>query len=473
MNSSPSPPIFRTSDVIIIGCGFSGVSAAFHLKKSFPQIKISIIEARDRVGGRAYSASFQNERLDLGGQWIGPEHVKVYEFIKLLNLRTSPQPAFGKGLFYKDGKISTFTKNESIPEDGYSESDFQEYRKLIKSIDTLAFRDTNKISHKQFFEEDNLSMETFLTTNNVQSPISREIYDTLFTTLLGMEMKEISLSYFLKFLRSGGGFNSLMDSEGGAQEDRVVGGMQQIVEQLIEKYVGSENLFLKEPVTTVKQFPEQHKLYVVTATGKIFEGSYCISSIPLPLQTRILFDPPLPIARQQLCLRSHMGSIIKVIIAYKTPFWRKKGFSGEILSIDGPARLFFDDTQEGGKVPSLVGFICGKHAREYHGKPEIRKAAIIQQLVHLLGHKAADYVDYKDKDWSEEQWSSGCYFGVTSIGVLSCFGYILREPFGMVHFAGTETAEKWLGYFEGAIESGYRASDEVLIKLNSKKLSKL
>jgi monoamine oxidase len=50
-------------------------------------------------------------------------------------------------------------------------------------------------------------------------------------------------------------------------------------------------------------------------------------------------------------------------------------------------------------------------------------------------------------------------------GVLLDYGRALRDPVGRVHWAGTETATRWPGYIDGAVESGERAAREVLAEL--------
>ena len=63
-------------------------------------------------------------------------------------------------------------------------------------------------------------------------------------------------------------------------------------------------------------------------------------------------------------------------------------------------------------------------------------------------------------DWGAERWTAGC---VSPVGprLLTRFGPALRAPVGRVHWAGTETAEVWTGYMEGAVRSGERVADEV------------
>jgi monoamine oxidase len=64
-------------------------------------------------------------------------------------------------------------------------------------------------------------------------------------------------------------------------------------------------------------------------------------------------------------------------------------------------------------------------------------------------------------DWPAEEFSRGCYVGYMPPNVMSAFGSIWRSPFDRIHFAGTETAEVWNGYIEGAVLSGERAAEEV------------
>ena len=87
--------------------------------------------------------------------------------------------------------------------------------------------------------------------------------------------------------------------------------------------------------------------------------------------------------------------------------------------------------------------------------------------MRLFGDDAGRPLDYVDKDWSEDPWSAGCYVGLMPPGLLTTVGDGLREPCGRIHFAGTETATRWCGYLDGAIESGERAAAEVRARLRA------
>ena len=65
------------------------------------------------------------------------------------------------------------------------------------------------------------------------------------------------------------------------------------------------------------------------------------------------------------------------------------------------------------------------------------------------------------QDWGREPWTRGCPVGNAPPGLLSGAAEALRAPVGRIHWAGTETAEIWNGYMEGAIRSGIRAAHEI------------
>ena len=91
-----------------------------------------------------------------------------------------------------------------------------------------------------------------------------------------------------------------------------------------------------------------------------------------------------------------------------------------------------------------------------------RKALLTKYYAEAFQIKE-EPVDYHEKNWNEEPWSGGCYMGTCAPGVLTSFFPAIRETIadGRIHFAGTETAIRWSGYMDGAIESGVRCAHEV------------
>ncbi|WP_404362667.1 flavin monoamine oxidase family protein [Marinobacter sp.] len=126
--------------------------------------------------------------------------------------------------------------------------------------------------------------------------------------------------------------------------------------------------------------------------------------------------------------------------------------------------MVFDQSQSDGGIGILVGFIDGDNAIKMSGKDEsTRRKQVISDLVHYFGPEASNPIAYVEQDWTKEEWSQGCYVAHAAPGTITSFGETIRQPCGRIHWAGTETATEWTGYLDGALQSGIRASREVLL----------
>ena len=88
-------------------------------------------------------------------------------------------------------------------------------------------------------------------------------------------------------------------------------------------------------------------------------------------------------------------------------------------------------------------------------------AAILDLYAQCFGEEARNPIGYVEHDWSQETYTRGCVSPLTP-GVLSRWGKALRVPNGRLVWAGTETAEIWMGYMDGAVRAGHRAALEAL-----------
>jgi monoamine oxidase len=277
-------------------------------------------------------------------------------------------------------------------------------------------------------------------------------------TTWGAEPEEMSLLYTAFYLRSAGSFEMLTDVEGGAQQDRLVGGSQEIALRAAAEL--GDRVILGAPVTRIATTPDG---LVLSAGGAQIRARRTIVSVPPPLRSRIEFEPGLPPAHAQLAQRMPMGWLVKATAVYPEPFWRADGLSGEALSEPGPVTIAFDNTPPGGSPGALVGFVGGRDARAFArlGMSE-RRAAVLGSFERLFGPKARAAEQYLEQDWAAEGWSGGGPVANFATGGLTASGPALREPVGRVHWAGTETATRWAGYIDGAISSGERAAAEAL-----------
>lgn len=158
-----------------------------------------------------------------------------------------------------------------------------------------------------------------------------------------------------------------------------------------------------------------------------------------------------------------MGHLIKSEAVYPTPFWRAEGLSGQAVNDEGIASVPFDNSPPDGSVGVLFGFTGGSAAsRLTRLTPAQRRKQVLSRFRQYVGDQALSPARFIEHDWRAERWTGGCPTGIRRPGVLSRYGATLRAPIGRVHFAGTETADYWQGYMDGAVRAGERAAREVL-----------
>jgi monoamine oxidase len=439
-------------DIVVVGAGLAGLSAARELAGA--GLDVQVLEARDRVGGRTLSQPIEEDPSDvfeLGGQWVGPTQHEVMALAHELGLETFPTHGEGKNVFETDrGKIKRYSG--TIPMLGplvmldYGRADLK-LKRMIKRVSVEAPWETE--------DAERLDEQTFATwiRRHVRTGTAREAIATACRAVFAVEPSEVSLLHILFYAASAGGWDDLLDTEGGAQQDRIAGGTQQLSTRMAEEL--GDRVRLSEPVRTIRADGDG------LVAGDI-RARRAIVAIPPALAGRIEYDPPLPGPRDQLTQRMPMGSVIKCMAVYEEPFWRHDGLSGQALSLPGPAQVIFDNTSPGGRAV-LMGFLEGRDARELGRLAEgERREAVLRGFQRLFGRRAAHPIDYAEKDWSAEPHSRGCYVGVLGPGAWTHFGRALREPTGRVHWAGTETATRWMGYMDGALQSGKRAAAEVM-----------
>ena len=111
----------------------------------------------------------------------------------------------------------------------------------------------------------------------------------------------------------------------------------------------------------------------------------------------------------------------------------------------------------------IASFTFGPVAQRLESlDPGVRRKAVLDALAARLGPRAANPSEFIETSWWKEEWSRGCSMAHFTLGTLTRYGHLLREPFGRVHWAGTETATISHGAIDGAVRSGQRAAAEIL-----------
>ncbi len=445
-------------DAIVIGAGLSGLAAARRLTERGRATLV--VEARERVGGRTLSVDFGGARVDLGGQWIGPTQLRVKALVQELGLETFREHTGAARLLEADGEVLRFRG----PLPPMPALDAAESVARMAQLELLSRRldPERPWAARRAAALDQKTVASWL-EDSVRTKGARRLLRIAAEMVLAEDTTEVSFLFWLWYLRSAQGLARALDTAHGAQQTRFVRGAQEMSLRMAE-LLGPETVRLSTPVLAVEQ--NERRVRVRIAGGAL-EARRVVLALSPALCGKMEFDPALPDAHRRLHATMRMGSVIKCVVGYEVAFWRRSGLSGEAISDAFPVRATFDDSARDGSEPALVAFVVGGAARELSSwEPSRRRAAVLDALARLFGGAARSPVRYLEHDWQKEPWSAGCYTGLLGPGGLSDVGPRLREPVGRVHFAGTETATRWAGYFDGALTAGERAADEVLAALD-------
>ncbi len=446
------------TDVLIVGAGVAGLTAARLLTKA--DVSCLVLEARDRVGGRTCSQRLGGDWIDLGGQWIGPTQDRIAALAGELGVETFPQFCTGTKVVDRRGevhRVPAFQAAFNLPAQ-------LEVSRVLKHLDRLRREVPPERPHQApgALKWDSMTAHSWF-HQNLWTDGARDFLEVVFRAIFACEPSDASFLFFLTYLNSGNGLYRLMDVANGAQRDRFIGGAQEVSNRMAAAL--GDHVRLNAPVRAIVQETDGA---TVLCDKRRFRAQRVIVAIPPTLAGRIDYQPHLPAKRDQLMQNMPMGSIIKYVAAYAEPFWRQQGYSGEAVSDRGCVGLVLDDSSHDGAQAALVAFSDGRQAQIWSEcTPEERRQAVLSDLSRFFGPEAASPTAFVEKNWLEEEWSRGCYVAHMGPGVMTSVGDVIREPCGRIHWAGTETATQWMGYIDGAVESGQRVAAEVQARLAS------
>ncbi|WP_024796102.1 flavin monoamine oxidase family protein [Tomitella biformata] len=453
----------RDVDVVVIGAGMSGLAAARALTAAGKSVLV--LEARDRVGGRVYSIKTRGGRvLDGGAEFIGPTQDRMIALAQEFGVQRLQTFNTGQNVYYRAGQRSTFDADGplgAIPLDiGIAEVALAQ-----ETLNGLAngFPVGRPWEFARAREFDSQTFAQWIAANSVTDS-AKFLLGLAGSATLSVLPHEVSMLYMLNYIAAAGNeqhpgtVDRLINVRDGAQEELFVGGAQQIPIAMAKSL--GERVILDAPVRSIAQTGGG---VTVTADGHTVNARRCVVAMSPAMLPTIDFSPTLPANKLQLNQHYAMGSIAKVMAVYPTAFWREAGLTGQATSDQGPIDVTYDNSPEDGSAGILMGFISASEMRRLdNASPAELEAEAIECFVRYFGEAARHPVDFGFMRWDGEEYSRGGPVATTRPGALTDLGRALREPCGTVHWAGTETADYWTGYMDGAVRSGERAAQEIL-----------
>jgi len=471
-------------DVIVIGAGYAGLSAARDLVSA--GLSVQIFEANDRAGGRTLNYDLEAAGLgpgyvELGGEWLAKPEEQPHAWRLIheeLGFDLIPSGFFGKAdgrqgqvNATREAKLKAMIFSSQHPEGVRIPAGFEtivavqgpsQMQQVARLEEEMMQIQAASASSKAYL--DSMTFETWLRGRQLDADV-HEMVRAVALTDLCQEPSQMSALFFLNVNAQAGKI-----AEDG-QRFQVRGGLQ--APALAMAAALGSRLHLGAQVTDIMQDGEGVSVTArfadrppmsVRAKRVLFSGAPQTA-------LAVVFEPPLPAMKRQVFQRMPMGNVMKMNLVYRKPFWRDQGLRGDIINLvnlDKEPPLCFDNSPIGSDLGMVSCFVAGFLANELVAMSADQRRDFLSSFVaRSFGEEALKPLRYIDHDWAAEPFIGGGYSSVWPTGFTQ-YGQTLYEDFGKVSWIGSDLAppkQFQTGYVDGAIMTGRDAAKRVVQEL--------
>ncbi len=453
-------------DVVVVGAGIAGLVAARQVARTGRSVLV--VEARDRVGGRVLNHRLRSGGvIEAGGAFVGPTQDHILRLARRLEVPTFLEYNTGKSVY-----ISSLTGRQTytgtVPPDL---TILPDAFILLGEIDSMAAEiDVDAPwAHPKAAQWDAMTLGQFIRSKAILNPGGvTNLIESWTQPGFGADPDQLSLLFALWYVACSGNESTVgtfarnSDTANGAQESRFVGGSQLIPLRMARKL--GDVVALRAAVTKIVQ--NDHGAVVHTQRGKV-ACKRVIVAAPPPLVLDIDWFPQLPTPPQAPAAQHGHGPADEV----------RRGLRDAVLARRRAQRLRrqrqrrrprrLRQLPQGRRPRCAAGLRRRLHLAQV--RPDARGPAPQAPCSKGSPRCSASRPCTRSSTPSRTGPRSGGAPAVrppsTRPASLSKYGSAIRQPFGRVHWAGTETSTYWTGYMDGAVRSGERAGHEVVEKL--------
>jgi monoamine oxidase len=429
--------------VVVIGAGFAGLSAAYEL--SHAGADVTIIEARNRVGGRVVSFPdlVPGAAMEGGAELIGTNHAIWLDYAKRFKV------PFVK-ITEEDAEAPIVLNGRRLTRDE-SETLWTEMDRALSAMNEDAARVPDAFA--PWNGPDAAAWDKRTTAEWIAaqpcSPLCKAGIDAQLVADNGVSTAWQSYLGNLAQVKGGGVEKYWTDTE----VYRSRGGNQQLAMKIAAE-LGAGRVHLRQPVISIAV--SDRGVTVTTGRGT-YEADYAVLAVPPLTWNRIAFTPRLHVA-----FVPQMGSNVKFLMKTKDLYWHTSKLGPDSLS-DGPVHLTWHTTQHQ-KVAGagVVAFSGGAAADMCRSWPSAERSAnYVNALKPMYPALPASFERARFMDWPSDPWVKGSY-SFPAPGEVTTLGPQLQQPLaGRVFLAGEHTCYAFVGYMEGALQSGARAAKKI------------
>ncbi|HET6736901.1 FAD-dependent oxidoreductase, partial [Mycobacterium sp.] len=311
-------------DVVVVGAGFAGLAAARRLTDE--GVRVTVLEARERIGGRAWTDTSLGVPIDLGAAWIhGTEGNPLVGLAGEAGARTVETDFYNALLFDEQGLIDAARAQDA----------FEAWGEVVEEIDTLSENAGDQASLADGLAEV-ADLDDPLVAWNVRSSVVTEY---------AADPDELALKWFGR------------EGELAGPDLILPGGYAQLAEHL------SRGLDIRRGTEVTCIAHGRTRAHIETSRG-VFTADRVIVTVPLGVLKAgtIVFDPPLPETKRRAIERLGFGVLDKVVLAFEKPFWPQSVDMFGLVGREQPVADVLNGLSFAG-APVLVALRGGDAAR--------------------------------------------------------------------------------------------------------------
>lgn len=431
-------------DVVVIGAGLSGLNAALNLEDL--GFNVTVLEARNRVGGRVYTLADKPQMPESGGSEVGPMYARILSVIDRFGLTQEPWQI-------ERLKFMLHVGGQSLSAEDWESSDANPLQGSLRALPPYALsrafmsRDTGLPELDSWLEPEFQTEDPSLHDHYVAGGADRAALRFLRLTAQADDLRAESLLWNKRKSRV-----SSFELNGEPFK-LVVGGMSRVPEGMAAALKG--DLRLDTPVASISH--DGTGVDVRTESGESIKAKFAVISVPLTVLRTMKLDPAPPALQAEAIASIPYGQATSVFLEYTEPFWEVDGLGSSFWS-DGPVgRAYNWGTPNGKYIWVFLAGIVNHMIRTWPDQDIIDY--VMRELAVMRPSTVGRVKPIGVRNWSNDPYTQGTY-AYREPGQIARFGNNVADPLGRIHFAGEHTAIFQQG-MEGAMESGERAAFEI------------